>query len=276
MDLRDAMSVDPNRIPTAGARLQTAIETFYEKKFYANADAIISVSDPIINSIRTRHYCPDLNSKTYTIYNGFDDDDFKDIRPIERIDNIFSITYTGSFMGRRSPEFFLEAVRSLADQKDIKPSDILLRFVGHFNDQTLGLFQKFKPHFPLEVLGFQPYKDTLKYQANSSLLLLIVNVEEEEGGSQIMTGKFFEYLGANRPILALVPSGDLKNLIIKGRFGVTARQKDVMIIADTLKKLYNEWKSIGTIKYNPDKNIKNSFTRRYLTGRLAKIIDNLT
>ena len=113
-------------------------------------------------------------------------------------------------MGRRSPEFFLKAVRLLIEQKAIEASDILIRFVGHFNDQTLALFNKFKSHFPIEVLGFQPYTKTLQYQVNSILLLLIVNVEEDEGGSQIMTGKFFEYLGANRPILALVPRGDLK------------------------------------------------------------------
>jgi hypothetical protein len=276
MDLRDAMTVEPNMSRSPAMRLQAALENFYEKKFYPNADAIISVSDPIVSSIRTRHCSPNLESKTHTIFNGYDDDDFKGIRQYERFNQIFSVTYTGSFMGRRSPEFFLKAVRLLIEQKAIAASDILIRFVGHFNDQTLVLFNKFKSHFPIEVLDFQPYATTLQYQVNSILLLLIVNVEEDEGGSQIMTGKFFEYLGANRPILALVPRGDLKNLIVRGRFGVTALQKDVPIIAHTLKKLHDEWKSNGALKFEPDIDLRNSFTRRNLTGSLAEIIDNIT
>ena len=48
MDIRDAITDDPNRKKYPGIPLQSALEKYYEKKFYAKADAIISVSDPII------------------------------------------------------------------------------------------------------------------------------------------------------------------------------------------------------------------------------------
>jgi glycosyltransferase involved in cell wall biosynthesis len=275
MDIRDSMSVDPNRLPTLSTRMQATLENFYEKKFYASADAIISVSDPIINSIKNRHYCPSIESKTHTIYNGYDDDDFKCIRHYERFEQVFSITYTGSFMGRRSPEFFLKAVRLLTEKNDIEASDILVRFVGHFNDQTLALFNKFKLYFPIEVHGFQPYVKTLQYQVNSILLLLIVNVEENEGGSQIMTGKFFEYLGAARPILALVPEGPLKQIINQGQFGITTPSKDIHAIARAFKTLYEQWKQHGNIVFDPDIQLRASFSRRRLTAKLARIMDQL-
>jgi hypothetical protein len=108
------------------------------------------------------------------------------------------------------------------------------------------------------------------------LLLLIVNIEEHEGGAQTMTGKFFEYLGASRPILALIPDGPLKKLIVNGRFGTATPPKDVPRIAEKFSYLYREWKSNGDIKYYPDTNLRNSFTRRQLTSRLAEIIDNIT
>ena len=275
MDLRDSMTVDPNRKTTAISILQKALENFYEKKFYAKADAIISVSDPIINSIRTRHRRLDLHSKTHTIYNGFDDDDFRSIAQNEDVDRVFTITYTGSFMGQRSPKFFLEAVRLLVEQKTIEKSEILIRFIGHFNDQTLALFQKFKTKFPIDVLDFQPYTKALQYQVNSTLLLLIVNIEENEGGSQIMTGKFFEYLGANRPIFALVPDGPLKQTINRGQFGITTPQKDVQAIASALKVLYQQWKQHGNILLDPDKQLRASFSRRRLTAKLATIVEQL-
>jgi len=67
------MTDDPNRGHSPVMRLQSALENYYEKRFYASADAIISVSDPIIESIRTRHAKLHLDSKTHTLQNGFDD-----------------------------------------------------------------------------------------------------------------------------------------------------------------------------------------------------------
>lgn len=275
MDIRDAMSVDPNRLPTPGARIQATLENFYEKKFYAVADGIISVSDPIIKSIRKRHAGLHLDSKTYTITNGFDDEDFLGLKKKENAERFFTITYTGSFMGRQTPEYFLKALRLLIETQAVKASDILIRFMGYFDQKTQSLFDRFSSLIPIKVLKFQPYAEALRHQLNSHLLLLIVNIEKHEGGDQTMTGKFFEYIGAAIPIFALVPNGPLKETILKGRFGTVAPPKDVSKIAEKFSHLYCEWKSTGALKFNPDTYLRNSFTRKQLTGRLANIIDNV-
>lgn len=276
MDIRDAMTIDPNRPPSPGTRLQAALEYCYEKKFYASADAIISVSDPIIESIRRRHSRLHLDSRTYTITNGFDEEDFTAVKEKENIGRFFTITYTGSFMGKQTPEYFLKAIRLLIETKDVKVSDILIRFVGHFDENVLSIFNRFSAFFPIKVIKFQPYSETLRLQLNSLLLLLIVNIEEHEGGAQTMTGKFFEYIGAARPIFAIVPNGPLKETILKGRFGVVAPPKNVSEIVEKLYQLYSEWKSNGTLRFDPDPDLRNSFARKQLTGRLAEIIHNMT
>lgn len=193
----------------------------------------------------------------------------------KKLGRIFTVTYTGSFMGRQSPEYFLKAVRSLIETQAVKASDILIRFVGHFDENVLSIFNQFSSLLSIEVLKFQPYAEALRYQLNTHLLLLIVNIEEHEGGAQTMTGKFFEYLGANRPILALVPNGPLKEIIVKGRFGTVTPPRNISKIAEKFNHLYREWKSNGAIKFYPDTYLRNSFTRRQLTGRLAEIIDNI-
>jgi hypothetical protein len=179
-------------------------------------------------------------------------------------------------MGRQSPEYFLRAVRLVIETKSVISADILIRFVGHFDEKTMEIFNKFSSLLSIEVIEFQPYIEALRHQVNSHLLLLIVNIEEHEGGAQTMTGKFFEYVGANRPILALVPNGPLKETILKGHFGVVAIPKDVSDIAGKFTSLYNEWKSNGTIKHDPDLELRNSFSRKQLTGDLSEIIYNIT
>ena len=115
------------------------------------------------------------------------------------------------------------------------PKELLIRFVGHYDPAIQALFQRFAADIPLEVIGFQPYETSLRYQVKSDLLLLIVNIDEKEGGSQIMTGKFFEYVGAGRPIFALVPEGALKKAIAEGRFGVAAPRKMSLKLRPPLK-----------------------------------------
>ena len=275
MDIRDAMTDDPNRLMSRAIRLQMVFENLYEKKFYAAADAIISVSDPIIESIRERHAGLQLESKTHTISNGFDEDDFNGLKKKTHFSRLFTVTYTGSFMGRQTPEYFLKAVQTLIDSGAVEPSEILIRFIGYYDHKTQSLFNRFASLIPIEILEFQPYVEALSHQVNSDLLLLIVNIEEHEGGAQTMTGKFFEYVGARRPILALVPNGPLKSIIKEGRLGTIAPVRDVAGIAEKFKALYDQWKRHGNLFYDPAPGIRNRFKRKQLTEKLATIIHAL-
>jgi len=275
MDIRDAMYDDPNVERTTGVRFKSLIRYFYEKKYYSSADEIISVSDPIVDSIRRRHKRLNLESKTHTITNGFDGEDFENIQLDNKGRKSLVITYTGSFMGKQTPEHFLEAINLLIEKETIDASDLLIRFIGYFDKQIHTIFQRFMPKIPIEILDFQPYEKSLWYQVNSDLLLLIVSIEGREGGNQTMTGKFYEYIGAKRPIFAIVPDGPLKKIIINGCFGIVAPPKNIVEIAEKFKILYNQWKNRGEWHFKPDINLRKSFTRESLTGKLASIIDNL-
>jgi len=275
MDIRDAMYDDPNVERTIGVRLKSAIRYLYEKKFYSLSDAIVSVSDPIIDSINQRHKRLNLESKTHTITNGFDEEDFENIQLDNKCRKSMVITYTGSFMGRQTPEHFLEAINLLIDKNAVDASDLLIRFIGYFYKRTHAIFQRFISKIPIEILDFQPYEKSLWYQVNSDLLLLIVSIEGREGGNQTMTGKFFEYIGSKRPIFALVPDGPLKETINKGCFGIAAPSKNIVEIAEKFKILYNQWKSNGYLTFEPEMNLRKSYTRERLTGKLSSIIDNI-
>jgi glycosyltransferase involved in cell wall biosynthesis len=275
MDLRDAIFDEPNRDYSRFINsIQTPIKWFYEKKFYRHADAIVSVSQPILDSICIRHSSIDCKKKTHLITNGYDAEDFRAIKPISNQTDCLVVTYTGSFLGKRTPEYFLKALLFLIDQNKVNPSDIIIRFVGYFDEKLLSIIEKYSSTYPIQVIGFQPYEKALAYQAGSDLLLLVVGVREEEGGNQIFTGKLFEYLGANRPVIALAPNGPLKETIEKGRFGTVAPPKDIPKIAETFKCYYDQWKKEGTLSFNPDLELRKCFERKRLTEKLASIVEN--
>jgi glycosyltransferase involved in cell wall biosynthesis len=275
MDIRDAIVGDPHRPSTLITRVQDLLRYLHEKRFVSSSDAIISVSDPIIDSIRARHRALKLQSKLQTISNGFDEEDFANIQISKEQRNYLLITYTGSFMGKRTPEHFLNSIRLLIDNKSIDPSDLKIQFVGHYDASIRNMLQKFGARIPIEILDFQPYEKSLSHQAKSDLLLLIVSVDEKEQGQQIMTGKFFEYIGAKRPVFALVPDGPLKNIILKGGFGYVAPPKDISGIAESFLNLYERWIQHESVPYSPDLELRSHFSRKRLTEKLATIIRNV-
>ena len=272
MDIRDAIVGDPNRPSTLITYIQDPLRYLHEKRFCLASDAIISVSDPIIASIGKRYRAQKLDAKLFTISNGFDEEDFANTQITHRQREHLIITYTGTFMGKQTPVYYLSAIQQLIEKKSLDPSDFLIRFIGHYDASVLDMFNRFRKKVPIEIIEFQPYDKSLWYQVNSDLLLLIVSTETQEGLSQTMTGKFFEYVGAQRPIFALVPEGPLKDTITKGRFGHVAPPKNTAEIADSFLTVYRQWKNQGELSYHPNLGLRNQFTRKALTGELATII----
>lgn len=276
MDIRDAIVGDPNRPSTLLTRIQEPFRYLHEKRFVSFSDAIISVSDPIIDAIRTRHQAAKLHSNIQIISNGFDEEDFANIQISKKHRSHLLITYSGSFMGKQTPEHFLKSIQLLIDNKSIDPFDLKIKFLGHYDEPIRDMLQSYSKRIPVEILNFQPYEKTLRLQSESDVLLLIVSFDEREKGQQTMTGKFFEYIGARQPLFALVPEGPLKDLIQKGNFGIVAPPKNVSQIAKRFLTIYQQWKKSGTVSYDPDLRLRNQFSRKSLTEKLAAVVHSVT
>ena len=82
--------------------------------------------------------------------------------------------------------------------------DAVLRFVGDFRAadrefaESLGLGDR------LELHAYLPRREVLAIQKDSEALLLLIP-ESGGRGRAVLSAKVFEYLAAERPILAAVP-----------------------------------------------------------------------
>ena len=110
----------------------------------------------------------------------------------------FRITHTGSFFGKRDPRPFLTALAESG------LDDVVARFVGDFRAadrewaESLGLGDR------LELIPYAPRRRSLELQRDSEALLLLIP-DAGGRGKGVLSGKVFEYLAAERPILAAVP-----------------------------------------------------------------------
>jgi glycosyltransferase involved in cell wall biosynthesis len=127
---------------------------------------------------------------------------------------------------------------------------VTVRFVGDFRPgdraflETLGLGDR------VELIDYVPRRTSLMLQRESDALLLLIP-EAGGRGRGILSGKVFEYLAAERPILALVPpDGAAAKLIRDTNAGIVAGPDDVAGIRDALLDLHARWRD-GRLEGTP-------------------------
>ncbi|RMB63835.1 hypothetical protein EAX61_00130 [Dokdonia sinensis] len=143
---------------------------------------------------------PDISNKCAVIYNGFDQADY------DRIDSIseskkLTFFYAGSFYGgRRDPKHFLRSLDTLLSRKLIKSDEFQIEIAGNFETQNIDELTQFKSFKNINFLGALSRKRVLE-RAGASHVLWMIEVDSKEFQNSVPL-KFFEYLGARRPILS--------------------------------------------------------------------------
>jgi glycosyltransferase involved in cell wall biosynthesis len=124
------------------------------------------------------------------------------------------------------------------------------RFVGDFRvadrqwAETLGLGPR------LELHPYVPRRESLALQRDSDALLLLIP-DAGGRGQGVLSGKVFEYLAAERPILAAVPpDGAAADLIRETGAGVVAAADDVPALTAALTELHRKWQG-GALSGTP-------------------------
>jgi glycosyltransferase involved in cell wall biosynthesis len=230
-DLRDSLLAHPHRnAERLGVRAKEKLVEGVARVVASQADAIVTASEAIAEE--TRGLEP--NGPVQTIANGCDFDDFAGLeyRPAER----FRLTHAGSFFGKRDPRPFLTALAESG-------LDVVARFVGDFRPadrewaEALGLGDR------LELHPYAPRRESLALQRDSEALLLLIP-EAGGRGRGVLSGKVFEYLAAERPILAAVPpDGAAAALIRETGAGVVAAPHDVLALRAALEELHSRWQA---------------------------------
>jgi glycosyltransferase involved in cell wall biosynthesis len=263
-DLRDSLVAHPHRRGDERtlARIKEQGEHGVAALVARYADAIVAAADAIAEEARAF----EPKGRVVTIANGADFDDFEGLehRPSPR----FRITHTGSFFGRRDPRPFIGA---LADSR----LDVIARFVGDFRPadrewaETLDLGDR------LELIPYVTRRRSLELQRDSEALLLLIP-EAGGRGLGVLSGKVFEYLAAERPILAAVPpDGAAAQLIRANGAGLIAPPDDPGAIRKALEDLHARWQAGTLDAVALDAGTRSKLSREARVGELAELLRSL-
>lgn len=253
------------------SKFPSMIDRYLEKSVFTEADAIECAWQGIAEDAYRKY--PTLNkSKFHHIPNGFDSADFPP-DPNSPTDK-FTVTYTGSMYGHRTPDSFLKALERLFDKEVIKPQEVNIRFIGRFGDEVHEMFRSSSFSSVIETVSYVPHSKSIEYLMASDLLLLVVDQAKESHA--IVPGKVFEYLGTKRPILALCPNGSaVEQLIVNTNAGVSVQQEDIEAIAGALTGMIERYRRKEPLS-NPNTEVINIYERREGARALASLLNRLT
>jgi hypothetical protein len=122
------------------------------------------------------------------------------------------------------------------------------------------------------VAGLIPYRLGLQYLLGSDILLLIAFPDGY--GYDLIPTKLFDYLGAGRPMLALLPNGAAAEIVRQANAGMVINPNDVEAIRDFILDRYHQWKQ-GSLALPLNRDAIRKCTVREITRQFSTILDDL-
>ncbi len=255
-DFRDEMSFLPNNNLFLKKYLRSL-----EKKILSSSDIVTTISAPLLRQFKS--LISDGNSKFFLeVRNGYDFELHLD-EELQR--EVFKIVYAGTFYGPRNPLLFFEALKQFLT----KYPDQQFQFDIYGGNTMTAVPALLSSYVHLHKnVTYQLIREKL---INATCLLLIEPSEGRTGG---YTGKLFDYLAINRPILAYVKKHDVASQLIHHcKAGYVSEYYKADEVFQTLELVYQSWAK----NQLPERNweIVKQQSRENQISKLIELLKNL-
>ncbi|MAZ73893.1 MAG: glycosyl transferase family 1 [Flavobacteriaceae bacterium] len=229
---------------------------------------VLQTADRItVTSPTTKKEFQAITSKPITVVtNGFE----RKESITATLDSKFSIAHIGSLLSERNPVVLWEILSELVSNIEGFREDFELVLAGVVGEEILESISGYGLSKNIRNVGYVSHKEALQLQHNAQLLLLL-EIDSPETRA-IIPGKLFEYIRAERPIIALGPVGSDIEQILKetgGQYYTSAEKKR---LKNSLVKYYNAYKKEGIASVSV---ASSKYTRRNLTQEMAHILKQL-
>ena len=233
-----------------------------EREVLQNADTVLVVSRGM-----EEEFALMKPKKLRVITNGYDESDVQ-VGTLT-LDGRFSISHIGTLNAARNPRIVWKVLSEIcAVNVDFK-KNLQIQLVGKVDFLVLEDIQSYGLQEQLLKIDYLSHSEAIAKQNSSQVLMLLINQSGNAKG--ILTGKFFEYLAAKRPILAVGPTdGDAAVVLNETGAGVIVDFADEQETMTAILNYYNQYKK-GTLSVQSES--VERFSRRSLTGELAGLLD---
>jgi glycosyltransferase involved in cell wall biosynthesis len=265
-DFRDSWMSDP----TVKRRfINRVVNRPLERRVLQTCDYALFVNKSIERKYTRNH--PGIVGKTLVVSNGFDQDDLGMLKenpehPVASKRII--VTHAGTLSQTRTPDALLTAIANynagVAHGRMVK----FMSIGAFYSDLPERAINAMINDDTLQIVPFVPKRELYSYYAQADIISVIVN--QSPGSQEIQTGKLFEAISLQRPVLLLAPiPGEAERIVNETGTGVVVEPFEVDMIEAALHDLVN-----GK-RFKPDRERIAQYSSEKNTEKLCALLDQL-
>ena len=208
--------------------------------------------------------------KTHCITNGYEP--LAQLPSQLRNPEGFVMAHIGALLEERNPSGLWAAIAELVVESPEFAAGFSLKLIGHVAPSVSAAIAAHKVQPWVTEQGYRPHHEARIAQWSADVLLLVE--ASQPWASEIIPGKFFEYLETQKPILALGPDRwDVHQILSQTDSGFYAESTDVTRIKSLIRKLWQHHMD-GQPATRPTG--IDGYTRQNRTHQLATLLHEFT
>ena len=212
----------------------------------------------------------DRSKKTICIPNGYDSEDFTD-HPIKKSGLKIRLAYVGNLKANQNVPALWKSISILAEEDHSFKANFRLCLTGSVHEE---IKQSIKDYSIDEMVEFHPFvshKEAIQIMQQADALLL--PIPQSESNKLILTGKIFEYLATQRPILSLGPiDGNAAEIVKNAGHHSMISYSDVDGIRLFISSIVKSANEGGKLQYIDNDEYK-SYSRKGLAETLSQALN---
>jgi glycosyltransferase involved in cell wall biosynthesis len=193
--------------------LSRSIQAQMQRRVIRAASGLVATTRSSARSLLQLQRSSGGRARVTAIYNGFDPYDFEHYS-VETRDGtgLFRLSYIGTLWNLTSAEPLLQAMRLIARDSPAAAGALELVFAGRRTAQQNEIVQEFR-QLPCRVV----VHDYLEHARAVGLMMgseaLCLFLSDLPGAGRVVPAKLFEYMATGRPILAIAPPGETREIL---------------------------------------------------------------
>lgn len=266
LDFRDPYTLEPNlRAGWSPEAVQQA--EWIERWLFRSAKKVVLNTESALQMYRN-HYSDEFPPERFgCIRNHFDPLLYAPGPEPPKPDSPFQILYYGHLRPSKNALLFANAYRAFISEANLTPDDTKLIMFGEITPEDQAEFTRLGLQSYVESHAWVPFTESTRVAGNAALLLDLMGPGH---GAQI-SGKFYDYLAARRPILSVSPNRELDRIFKETGMGQRVDLNEAAIVGALWKRFLSHRAGEA---FTPDEQAVNGFSAEFAAKKMAAIFDD--
>lgn len=275
-DMRDGWMFEPYLEIRQIKGLRKRIELAMERFLISQADSVSTVTQPLIDDLADRLSVP--RNKAFLIPNGFDIDEWNiPGRYIDEARNHLEDTKNKMLMvhmGRlsaaridRDASPFFRALHSLKTSNPSLSNELAIFLVGTTQGSEVDIVESLDLADVVHFHPLLPKPEAIATMKAADVLLLVTSPSQKS----IATSKLFDYMAADKPVLALAQGNAAAEIVMQTGIGLTVSPTNISEIANAIENFLLWWKQ-GSFPFDPKQDQISSYSRENQAAKMAEVL----